>query len=325
MRLRQLGSTQSVTFVAPPEVHRSILDLRPSKGKARPDLKHPPVTSVDVVRWLLEQSCQANEHMMSLHIAQGFDFCRRTNALWKHSPFLTNDQDRAKLLDVIRQREEQTLEQLYGPIHRSSGSSPRGEQQPLQVDFPSLQTFVTNLQQQKVALVTNGRVAHSTAFEEVEQEREVEFEVEQVREIQKPVRFTPHVFPGLHPLLKRFVETGILDHNGPFVHAFVYLGKAKIGRKFGVKRTSSSLYVTREFCKTIAQDTSNTGRRIMVRISRFFSRITSTELTSPNGRSDRWSGFSGVACRTRLLSLYQKRPSSFCTNSAGRRRRKCGS
>jgi hypothetical protein len=28
MRLRQLGTTQSVVFFAPPEVHQSILDLQ---------------------------------------------------------------------------------------------------------------------------------------------------------------------------------------------------------------------------------------------------------------------------------------------------------
>ncbi|KAL2761066.1 hypothetical protein ACRALDRAFT_1045793 [Sodiomyces alcalophilus JCM 7366] len=262
MRLRQLGSTQSVTFVAPPEVYRSVLDLRPSEGDPTPTLKHPSVTSTDVVRWLLEQSCQANEHMMSLHIAQGFDFCRRTNALWKHASFLTDGRDRVKLLGVIRQREEQTLEQLYGPKNMMSGSSSNGEQPPLQVDFPSLQTFVANLQQQKLALLSDGKVAHSSAFEEVEQEREVEFEVEQVRERQKPVRFTPHVFPGLDASLERFVETGILDLNGPFVHAFDYVGATKIGRKFGVEKTSSRLFVTEEFCKTIARDTFKASRCI---------------------------------------------------------------
>ncbi|ROT41910.1 hypothetical protein SODALDRAFT_347045 [Sodiomyces alkalinus F11] len=268
MRLRQLGSTQSVAFVAPPEVYRSVLDLRPSKGNmnpmSSPNLKRPPpVTSVDVVRWLLEQSCQANEHMMSLHIAQGFDFCRRTNALWKHSMFLADGQDRAKLLDVIRQREEQTLEQLYGPKHRMPASSSTGEPQSIQADFPRLQAFVTNLLQQKRALLSDGRVAHSSAFEEVEQEREVEFEVEQVRENQKPVSFLPHVFPGLSDSLKGFVKTGFLDSNGSFVQAFEYLGDTKIGRKFGVEKTSSRLFVTQEFCKTIIPDKSRTERSIM--------------------------------------------------------------
>jgi hypothetical protein len=32
MRLRQLGTTQSVSFFAPPEVHQSIMDLKGEKA-----------------------------------------------------------------------------------------------------------------------------------------------------------------------------------------------------------------------------------------------------------------------------------------------------
>lgn len=41
MRLRQLGTTQSVTFFVPPEVHQGIADLQ---GKTI----HDPVDSSDV-------------------------------------------------------------------------------------------------------------------------------------------------------------------------------------------------------------------------------------------------------------------------------------
>jgi hypothetical protein len=79
MRLRELGTTQSVAFVAPPEVYRSIQDLVYPEEEETGHRK--PLVSADVVQWLLEQSCKANDQMTSLHVAQGLDFCRRTDAL----------------------------------------------------------------------------------------------------------------------------------------------------------------------------------------------------------------------------------------------------
>ena len=51
MRLRQLGTTQSVVFFAPPEVHQSILDCQKKTN-------HDKIDSSDVVTWLLEQTCK---------------------------------------------------------------------------------------------------------------------------------------------------------------------------------------------------------------------------------------------------------------------------
>lgn len=51
MRLRQLGTTQSVVFFAPPEVHQSILDFQMKDTRAE-------LGSSDVVAWLLDQTCK---------------------------------------------------------------------------------------------------------------------------------------------------------------------------------------------------------------------------------------------------------------------------
>uniref|UniRef100_A0A8H7KET9 ubiquitinyl hydrolase 1 n=1 Tax=Bionectria ochroleuca TaxID=29856 RepID=A0A8H7KET9_BIOOC len=180
MRLRQLASTQSVAFVAPPAVYQSILELRPSHLK---QIKNYRVNSHDVVRWLLEQSCTANEDIMSLYVAQGFDFCRRANAFWKNKSKLEKKQHVDDLLGVIRQREAQSIEELYG----SRTAAPGAEQTDL--DFPNLNAFNRILHQQMLNLHQSGRQFESSALAEVEQEREVEFEVEQVRENQKRGNF----------------------------------------------------------------------------------------------------------------------------------------
>ncbi|WXC67413.1 hypothetical protein SNK03_013207 [Fusarium graminearum] len=238
MRLRQLGSTQSVAFIVPPEVHRSILDLRPADEK-----KFWPIASSEVVYWLLEQSCKMNEKMMPLHTAQGFDFCQRINALWKYGESAKNPPETKQLLDAIQHREDQTLEQLYGPGDLSPTTEAMAK-----LDFDCLKGFTTRLCEQKLDLSGD----YTTAFEELELEREVEFEFEQLREKEKPVKYTAAVFPGLDPAITRFVTTGSLSQGDSFIQAFDFMSCTRIGRKFGVQRTSSRLFVSREFTKSIA-------------------------------------------------------------------------
>ncbi|RSL53391.1 hypothetical protein CEP54_010421 [Fusarium duplospermum] len=237
MRLRQLGSTQSVAFVAPPEVYQSILRLRSVYNGIF--TKHLPVTSEDVVHWLLEQSCAASENIMSLHLAQGFDFCRRTNALWRDLDRIHMKDNRKRLLQAIQLREDQTLEQLYGARQPDLAESS-------QLDFQRLIDFRENLRQQRLEHSRSGKIAQSSAFEEVEQEREVEFEVEQVREKQKPARFTPHVFESLDPQLVAFVQYGEF-HNQRFEQAFELIARTSIGRRFGIEKTPSKLFISKQF------------------------------------------------------------------------------
>lgn len=255
MRLRQLASTQSVAFVAPPAVYQSILELRPSYLK---QVKNYRVSSHDVVRWLLEQSCTANEDIMSLYIAQGFDFCRRANAFWKNRGKLDKRKHIDDLLEVIRQREAQSIEELYGSRTAASDSVQTD------LDFPNLNAFNRNLHEQMLNLHQSGRQFEASALAEVEQEREVEFEVEQVRENQKRGKFSPLSFPGLDPYITRFVETGHLDHRGPFIQAFNFIGTTKIGRKYGVCGTGTRLFISQEFTKTV---TSRSKAELMMVVS----------------------------------------------------------
>src|SRR4051794_33805962 len=107
MRLRALGSTQAVVFFAPPEVHQSIVDTCKIRSGKSVDSSH-------VVTWLLEQTCHTNEQLQGLHLAQGYDFCRRLGAQLRFDNFLKDKAHRANLLSVIRRPERQTLATLYG-------------------------------------------------------------------------------------------------------------------------------------------------------------------------------------------------------------------
>jgi hypothetical protein len=239
MRLRQLRTTQSVTFFAPPEVDQSIKDFCHSAKNER-------LNSSQVVSWLLEQTCRANEDLNKLYVTQGIDFCQRTDAVWRHREFENNKTHRARLLAVLRRPERQTLEQMYGGALVASDSVG-----PMSVR--KLQVFANQLTK---STDTRGNIP-TNALEEVEQEREVQVQVEQVRQVQKPPRYKPLLFPGMHPTIASFVRTGVLETkpsggDAPgFEHAFAVVARTNLGRRFNVRETGSNLFVSREFGKTV--------------------------------------------------------------------------
>ncbi|CAN9464668.1 unnamed protein product [Alternaria alternata] len=163
MRLRQLATTQSVCFFAFPETHQSILDVCGRNGDHKVDSSH-------VVRWLLEQTCRTNEQLQNLYISQSTDFCNRIVAEWENAAFLFDAQDRSAFVKVLRHPEQQTLEQLHGGrtenVHSTSSPTTM---------FPQLEAFRNKLNQLRLSTSQTADNLHSSALEEVEQEREAEF------------------------------------------------------------------------------------------------------------------------------------------------------
>ncbi|TVY49278.1 hypothetical protein LOCC1_G002062 [Lachnellula occidentalis] len=242
MRLRQLGTTQSVVWFAPPEVHQSILDVREKKlGDS--------ITSYDVVHWLLEQTCVQIEQLQPLYISQGNDFCRRAQAALKNAEFLVDEEQRESYLATLRQYEQQTLEQQYGVNQKAKKSDSST------IQFSGdLAAFDKELKSQRKNFQDSGHAVHGSALQEVEQEREVAFEVENVREVQKPVHFQPFSFPSLHRDLVSFVKTGRMPaDSAAYEDAFVLLRRTSVGRKHRVSSdgTATKLYVSTEFTKTV--------------------------------------------------------------------------
>ncbi|OCL13648.1 hypothetical protein AOQ84DRAFT_413466 [Glonium stellatum] len=238
MRLRQLGSTQSVVFFAPPEVHQSILDVcKMRRGKT--------IDSSHVISWLLEQTCRGNEQLLNLYLAQGTDFCRRTNAQLENTKFLTDKRHRQAYLKVIQQPERQTLEQLYGGMKDTQSSAHANP------SSPELKGFIEELSRQRQAAGGAGSAIHSSALEEVEQEREVEFQVEEIRQSQKPLHYKALAFPGLHAAVSYFAKTGDFAAGYECERAFAALARTCIGQQFNVCHTMSRLFVSPEFVRTI--------------------------------------------------------------------------
>ncbi|KAK5705789.1 hypothetical protein LTS12_028255, partial [Elasticomyces elasticus] len=240
MRMRKLGTTQSITFIAPPEVHQSILDVCSRRSFDRLDSSH-------VITWLLDQTCTTNQELQSLYFAQGKDFCQRTQAAKTWSNFLTNPEHRDAYMEVLRQQERQDLE-LYSSEQTSQKTNVKS------VELTGkLGDFEKNLQQRQHW--SYGSV-QSSALEEVEQEREVAFEVEEEREVQRPRRLPALRFPGLCDAICEFITTGVLsgeDGEGGYTKASDMLDSTELGKKYGVQASSllPRLYVSDEFMRTV--------------------------------------------------------------------------
>lgn len=242
MRLRQLGSTQSVIFFAPPEVQQSILDLCQKQAG-------DTLTSHHVIRWLLEQTCEGIEQLQPLYYSQGADFCRRIQAASDNSDFLYDHEHRDAYLGALRQNERQTIEQLYNPKLSSKVTTAVGAWS------PGIAAFMKELKARRRGFQDTGNAVQSSALQEVEQEREVAFEVENVRDVQKPVHYSPLAFPGLHRDVMSFALSGRLSAgaSGGYEQALVTIGKTSVGRKYGinVEATTSKLYASAEFSRTV--------------------------------------------------------------------------
>ncbi|KAI0393574.1 hypothetical protein F5Y17DRAFT_466837 [Xylariaceae sp. FL0594] len=236
MRLRRLRTSQTIAFFGPPDVDQSIRDFCQSEPGERIDSSH-------VVSWLLEQTCRSVEDLRGLYVAQGIDFCQRTDTVWHCQDVVGDVAERQRVLQVLRQPERQTINQLYGPTPEASLTD---------LNLPvssSLRSFVDKLLQSHKALPD--RIL-TGVMEEVEQEREVEVQVEQIRQLERPKKFSAMEFPGVHPDIARFAVTGTLMNEGQsFEQAFSYVSETNIGKRFGVRPTRTNLFVSREFTKTI--------------------------------------------------------------------------
>ncbi|KAI0880451.1 uncharacterized protein GGS22DRAFT_84023 [Annulohypoxylon maeteangense] len=240
MRLRQLGTTQSVAFFAPPEVNQSIRDLC---GKVDSEW----INSYDVIRWLISNTCDGIEQLQPLYYSQGTDYCNRMQAAEDFPNFLVDDDHRAAFINAIKHKERQTLQQLYGPQSRAKVDASAKTN-------PKIAGFAKELESRKKNFQDTGQAVHASALQEVEQEREMENEVEAVRQVKKPLPYTPHKFPGLHRDLETFARTGRIpagsDH---FIHILRALARTALGRKYKVNYdiSSSQLFISSEFERTV--------------------------------------------------------------------------
>lgn len=256
MRLRLLGETQAVTFFAPPEVHQNILDLRASMVRGR-QIKRD-ITSKDVIAWLLKQSCDATEQLEPLYCTQGQTYLEHMQAKSDNLGFLQNSVKLRRYLSVLQSKELQTLKSLYEPKHATSTAKNDAV-----MALPMLQNFATALSLRKSSFQDGKSVFLTPIFEEVEQEREIEHEVESVREIQLPTHFKAHKICSLHQDIREFCQSGsVFLKSEAYQPMFEFLKKTTIGSAYsasfnGLHHSKTMLLVSTQYARTVKTKRSN--------------------------------------------------------------------
>jgi hypothetical protein len=277
MRLRQLKTTQRVTFFAPLEVHQSILDLRGKADGAPIDsfdvyalLSSPKILliltslSADRITWLIHNTCEAVEELQPLYYAQGVEFCRRMQALSDNTGYLTDDYCRRDLIGAIRKDEQESLQMMYEPRPMTRDRGLHGITQVELVDYKQ------ELERGRDAFQDSGRAVQSHALQEVEMERETEFQVQSTRQVKKPKEFDALKMGSVHADLQTFVATGALPpHTAIQTHAFEAMAKTGVGRKYEVNAyyrsdTASRLLVSIDFLRTVAISTGEINDSYLV-------------------------------------------------------------
>jgi hypothetical protein len=170
-----------------------------------------------------------------------------------HTNFLQDPVEREALLGVLQQKEKRTLKSLYDPV-------PATRMKISEVNrafIPQLGSFVKELNRRRKAFQnSSGNAVHASLLTEVEQEKEVEVQVqlEHVRQLQRPPRFNPLKYEGLHRDIISFVETGRLRaRSAGYEHAFEALMRTATGKKHSISKeaTRSQLFSSMEFSRTV--------------------------------------------------------------------------
>ena len=178
--MRQLGKGHSVMFFAPGEVDRRIRSLRPSEMASGTRIR-----VLDILRWAMHETCEDIRHHLPYWVLQGLDHNKRFAAYRKYK----SPQDLEVLKDAWLQRESRTLEEMYL-------ATPGVAMNPKINSIPSLNERIKQL---GVTRLVDVRIAE-------EQEREMDHEKEQERQIERPPKVEPatHV---IHPDIREFVRT----------------------------------------------------------------------------------------------------------------------
>ncbi|EMR63910.1 hypothetical protein UCREL1_9131 [Eutypa lata UCREL1] len=175
--------------------------------------------------------------------------------------FLEDDDQRTSYIAAIRQTERHSLQQLYAPQTKAKTKT-----KSVVRSNPKIAKFARSLESRRKDFQDTGQAVHASALQEVEQERELEYEVEAVRQVKKPMPYAPHTFPGLHRDIEIFAKTGRMPAGSNcFVHIFKALARTSLGRKYKVNQetSSSQLFVSSEFERTVKLVIESTNDNFM--------------------------------------------------------------
>ncbi|KZT27616.1 hypothetical protein NEOLEDRAFT_1060414 [Neolentinus lepideus HHB14362 ss-1] len=206
MRMRKLGRPggHSVMFVAPREVDTKIREA------ARKDC-HEQVTTLDVVRWAIFETCANIQHHVPHWVQQGIDYYAREKAWQEYHSCV--DPSTSILASAWLQVEAQPLEAMYGNVDGDGAG----------VSLIRAGSMIPEIRERCEMLGVTS--LHDPRAEE-EQEREVSHEMEREWQVERPAKVKP-ASHRLHPDVLHFVRTGkVVSGSNALSKAFSSINEA---------------------------------------------------------------------------------------------------
>ena len=221
--MRKLGYGQSLIFCAPPEVDRRIHEIE-NIGPSS------PVKVIDVLSWVMSNTCTDIEHHIPHWVQQGVDFHRRHSG---DAAFSSSDSNINFLKNAWIQPAARSLDEMYGLTTESSASSD------LVKDIPTMRE---RLRKFGVTAVRDARM-------EEEQEREVSHEVEQELQLERPLP-APPVVHHLDEGVRTFVRHGTIPTQSDVFFPLMTPFRSESDTLSPPNPWSSQLLATRDFMIT---------------------------------------------------------------------------
>ncbi|KAI1749778.1 hypothetical protein F4782DRAFT_533039 [Xylaria castorea] len=233
MRLRKLGTGQSVVFCVSAEIRDKIQQVTAM----------PPGNAIevrDVLHWAISETFAETERCMPLWATQGLRFLRQEE-LWKSTQAdgvtSMSNTSAKQFLD----NEAQSIETRYGPRSEKATSI-----------ASLLRTGTRRLGEIKERCSELENLNFNSSTLEEEQERELSPEIERERQVQRPdpARPADHF---LHPDVTYFVDTGsLMPTSSAYMPAFHALHGTSANECFEASQLSSGkLFVTSDFAQTV--------------------------------------------------------------------------
>ncbi|KAJ3085954.1 hypothetical protein HK102_013653 [Quaeritorhiza haematococci] len=262
MRMRNLGQGHTLCFWASAEVH-NLISSSTSGGT---------VESMDVMRWAIDNSCSVAQDGFLYWGVQGLGFCRRDAS----QRLLLSQGAQVKENQIAfgtncTEDEVTDLEQLYGKQRKEehlgdiiSAHYGHVKTECLATTHPDHVSIVENI----FSTVGNEIVDKCSTFVPIakryaqllgeEQEKELEQELEEIRQVQRPGSRTPHV-PTLPEALRRLAMYDEMNcSSGEFLPLPVALQHTTLWSLVEVAAWSSKIFVTKNFV-TVVQSRSNSN------------------------------------------------------------------
>ncbi|KAF8154797.1 hypothetical protein B0H34DRAFT_799544 [Crassisporium funariophilum] len=218
MRMRKLGHGQTVVFCAPPEVDRLI--------RRSENIENCPVKVIDVLSWVMYNTCTDIEHYIPHWVQQGVYHHKRRIG----DDAFSSHQGSLKLFkDAWLQPAARTLDEMYSRTTESSS------------------TFDEIMPAMRERLLELGVTEMDAEPMAEEQEREVSHEVEQELQLERP----PKAPPAVHHLdsdVRLFVRSGVISPN--FLPLMTPLGRSETHMPSLRNPWSRQLLATRDFMST---------------------------------------------------------------------------